>query len=100
MTRTSPNFRDLGGIAGHAGRPLLRGRVLRGGQLADFTAADLARVTTAGVNLVVDLRTVNERAATPNPWPGPTDAADAAGRGVRTLFAPERRETSASQPGA
>ena len=41
MLKGTPNFRDLGGIPGHDGRPLRAGSLLRGGQLADLNAHDV-----------------------------------------------------------
>lgn len=62
-----PNLRDLGGIAVKGGR--LRPGLYRSEQLADLGAADRAAFGALGVRRVFDLRTAQERAASPDPLP-------------------------------
>ncbi len=68
----APNFRDLGGYIGHAGRPLRWRRLFRSDHLADLTAADHARLQPLQLARAFDFRGVDERAATPYELPGVT----------------------------
>lgn len=63
-----PNTRDLGGLPAADGRRIACRRLLRSGQLASATPADLARLGGEyGLRLVVDLRTDEECAEKPDP---------------------------------
>ena len=63
-----PNTRDLGGLPTADGRRIACRRLLRSGQLASATPADLARLGGEyGLRLVVDLRTDEECAEKPDP---------------------------------
>jgi protein-tyrosine phosphatase len=55
------NFRDLGGYAGHGGRPVRWRRIFRSDHLADLTPADVAQVTELGLTRVCDFRGTQER---------------------------------------
>lgn len=63
------NLRDLGGWSGHDGRPVRSGAVFRSAMLAGATPDDLARLSRLGIGTVIDLRTVDERAAQPDRVP-------------------------------
>jgi len=69
------NFRDLGGYAGHGGRPLRWRRLFRSEHLAGLTPADQAALAALGLARAVDFRGVTERAATPYELPGVTQHA-------------------------
>ena len=69
------NFRDLGGYAGHGGRPLRWRRLFRAEHLAGLTEADRATLAQLGLARAVDFRGLTERAATPYQWPGITQHA-------------------------
>ena len=69
------NFRDLGGYAGHGGRPLRWRRLFRAEHLAGLTEADRATLARLGLARAVDFRGQAERAATPYQWPGITQHA-------------------------
>ncbi|MCU0968514.1 MAG: tyrosine-protein phosphatase [Rubrivivax sp.] len=64
------NFRDLGGYAGHDGRPLRWGQVYRSDHLAALSDADRARVARLGLGRAFDFRGREERAARPYELPG------------------------------
>jgi protein-tyrosine phosphatase len=58
------NVRDLGGLATRNGGRTVRGRLLRGDNLQDLSAADVAHlVDDIGLTTVVDLRSTAERNA-------------------------------------
>lgn len=66
------NFRDLGGYAGHAGRPV-RWRVLfRSDHLAGLTPESLQTLKTLGVQRSADFRGAYERANDAYAWDGLT----------------------------
>ena len=69
------NFRDLGGYAGHGGRPLRWRRLFRAEHLAGLTETDRALLARLGLARAVDFRGLSERAATPYQWPGITQHA-------------------------
>lgn len=50
------NFRDLGGYAGRDGRSLRWGKLYRSMTPQYMTPADIAKATTLGIGLVIDLR--------------------------------------------
>ncbi len=64
------NFRDLGGYAGHGGRPLRWRRLFRAAHPGGLTAADQAAVAALGLKRSFDFRGIDERAATPYHLPG------------------------------
>jgi protein-tyrosine phosphatase len=66
------NFRDLGGYAGHGGRPLRWRRLFRSDHLAGLTEADRGRLAALGLAQSFDFRGEAERAATPYQLPGVT----------------------------
>lgn len=64
------NFRDLGGYAGHEGRPVRWRALFRSEHLGGLTPADHAQLNQLGLNRAFDFRGVQERAATPYDVPG------------------------------
>jgi protein-tyrosine phosphatase len=56
----SYNFRDLGGYAGHDGRPLKWGRLFRADTLHELTGSDVEVLRGLGLTTVIDLRTPAE----------------------------------------
>lgn len=68
--KSTPNFRDLGGLVTHEGRQLRYGQLFRTEGPAYLTAADAAQLRSLGLRLVVDLRSDNEREHDPNAWCG------------------------------
>lgn len=54
------NFRDLGGLLGHDGRPVLPGRLFRADLLSYLDSADQQCFAGLGIRTVVDLRRPNE----------------------------------------
>ena len=70
----APNFRDLGGYVGEAGRTLRHRRLFRSDHLGNLAAADLTRLASAlGTPLrVLDLRGVAERESAVCGMPGAT----------------------------
>lgn len=64
------NFRDLGGYAGHEGRPLRWRRVFRSDHLGGLTAADHGTLAALGVARSLDFRGEAEHAAEPYAVPG------------------------------
>lgn len=66
------NFRDLGGYAGHGGRPLRWRRLFRSDHLAVLTEADKARLAALGLAQAFDFRGQQERAALGYELPGVT----------------------------
>lgn len=63
------NLRDLGGIALGPDRRVREGAVLRSGQLSGLDAEQDSQVAALGIRTVVDLRTADERAASPDRLP-------------------------------
>jgi protein-tyrosine phosphatase len=59
------NFRDLGGYAGHGGRPLRWRRLFRSDHLGGLTDADQQRLAPLGLARTFDFRGQSERAAAP-----------------------------------
>jgi protein-tyrosine phosphatase len=66
------NFRDLGGYAGHEGRPLRWRKLFRSEHLGGLTPDDQAQLKVLGVARAFDFRGVHERAARPYDLPGVT----------------------------
>jgi protein-tyrosine phosphatase len=64
------NFRDLGGYAGHEGRPVRWRTLFRSEHLGGLTPADHAQLKDVGLSRAFDFRGVQERAATPYEVPG------------------------------
>jgi protein tyrosine/serine phosphatase len=60
------NFRDFGDYAASAGRLIKAGRLLRSGHHARATDADLERMESLGISVVVDLRRGAERREQPS----------------------------------
>lgn len=61
------NFRDLGGYRATDGRQVKWGRIYRSGVMSGLTMADLTYLSELGVQVVCDLRSVQERGTEPNP---------------------------------
>ncbi|MBR6951243.1 MAG: tyrosine-protein phosphatase [Oscillospiraceae bacterium] len=61
-----PNTRDLGGMIGYGGRTVREGLLIRSGQLAEATPADLADLERR-IELVVDFRNLDEHVNVPDP---------------------------------
>ncbi len=64
------NFRDLGGYAGHGGRPLRWRRLFRSDHLGSLSDADRALLSELGLSRSFDFRGVDERAASSYHVPG------------------------------
>lgn len=62
------NFRDLGGYPTKDGRRVKWGRLFRSGTMAFLTDADYDYLSDIGINVVVDLRSNEERAGEPTEW--------------------------------
>ncbi len=92
MLESAPNFRDLAGIAGHGGRVVRAGKVLRSSLLTDLTPADLKHLVRYPVGWVCDLRSPDERAQASGTWP----LADAA----QTITAPHAGDVTGARPAA
>lgn len=61
------NFRDLGGYRAADGRQVTWGRIYRSGVMSGLTLADLTYLSKLGVQVVCDLRSVQERTSEPTP---------------------------------
>lgn len=61
-----PNTRDLGGMIGCGGRAVRPGMLIRSGQLAEATPADLEELSRR-IELVVDFRNMDEHVNVPDP---------------------------------
>ena len=64
------NFRDLGGYAGHGGRPLKWRHLFRADHLATLNAQDLQVLAQLGITRTADFRGAYERGALPYALPG------------------------------
>lgn len=64
------NFRDLGGYAGHQGRPLRWRRLFRSDHLGALTPGDVSALAALGVGRVCDFRGAQERLTAPCAVPG------------------------------
>jgi protein-tyrosine phosphatase len=64
------NFRDVGGIAGHEGRLIRKGRMFRSETPASYLPEHVAELDRIGFKLVCDLRSADERAHEPHHWIG------------------------------
>lgn len=62
------NFRDFGGYPTADGRRVRRGMLFRSNRLSLLTANDIARLDTAGITTIFDLRAPREREADPTAW--------------------------------
>ena len=63
------NFRDLGGYAGHMGRPVKWRKIFRSDHLANLSPDDLLQVQSLGVKRSFDFRGVQESQAQSYDWP-------------------------------
>lgn len=63
------NFRDLGGYAGHEGRPVQWRKIFRSDHLALLDELDLKRLETLGIQRSFDFRGVQESQAQSYAWP-------------------------------
>ncbi|MEJ5976386.1 tyrosine-protein phosphatase [Novosphingobium sp. PS1R-30] len=63
------NFRDLGGYKTLDGRTVRWRTLFRSGAMNHLTAADFDYLAKLNLQTVVDLRSTEERAAAPVPWP-------------------------------
>ena len=61
-----PNTRDLGGMTGFGGRSVRPGLLIRSGQLAEASPADLEELSRR-IELVVDFRNMEEHVNVPDP---------------------------------
>jgi protein-tyrosine phosphatase len=61
----APNFRHLGGYAGHGGRRVTARRIFRSDHLGALTPEDASLLSELGLRRVLDLRGVTEREAAP-----------------------------------
>jgi protein-tyrosine phosphatase len=64
------NFRDVGGISGHDGRLIRKGRMFRSETPASYLSEHVAELDKIGFKLVCDLRSADERAHEPHHWIG------------------------------
>jgi len=64
----APNFRDIGGYATVDGHHVRWNRVYRSSELSHLTADDAQKVDALDLASVLDLRTANEREASPSAW--------------------------------
>lgn len=64
----SPNFRDLGGLQLGGGRRIRRELVYRSEAPSGLNKQQLATLTRAGIRLVCDLRSDDERSRVPSTW--------------------------------
>ncbi|CAN7573088.1 tyrosine-protein phosphatase [Phenylobacterium sp. LjRoot225] len=62
------NFRDLGGYRSADGRQVRWGRIYRSGVMSGLTLADMSYLSGLGVEVICDLRSVQERTSQPNPF--------------------------------
>ena len=60
------NFRDLGGYEARDGRTIRKHKILRSGNPDQFGAEDYERLTSLGINTIVDLRSAEEKKASPD----------------------------------
>ena len=63
------NFRDLGGYAGHMGRPVKWRKIFRSDHLANLSPEDLQQIQSLGVKRSFDFRGVQESQAQSYDWP-------------------------------
>lgn len=82
------NARDFGHYTGLAGRPLKTGKLFRTAHLNNATDADLGRLASMNVGLIIDLRYLSERERQPNKWPKNDPARTLAFDATRTGQAP------------
>ena len=85
----SVNFRDLGGLVTGDGRRVRAGLVYRSDALHGLTAADMERLATLRIALLVDLRAATEIERS---GPSPLVAS-----GTRVLHAPIMRQEGADR---
>ena len=63
------NFRDLGGYAGHEGRPVQWRKIFRSDHLASLNEQDLGQLKSLGIARTFDFRGVQESEAQSYAWP-------------------------------
>lgn len=63
------NFRDLGGYAGHEGRPIQWRKIFRSDHLASLNEQDLAQLKSLGIARTFDFRGVQESEVQSYAWP-------------------------------
>jgi protein-tyrosine phosphatase len=63
------NFRDLGGYAGHEGRPIQWRKIFRSDHLASLNEQDLGQLKSLGIARTFDFRGVQESEAQSYAWP-------------------------------
>jgi len=66
---SAPNFRDFGGLNGADGRQIRVGKLYRSEALSRLSDADMHHIIGLNIELVVDLRTTDERVRSRNRWP-------------------------------
>lgn len=66
------NFRDLGGYFSADGRQVRWGRLFRSGSMVDLTLQDFSYLSSLGVTVICDFRSISERSQEPTRWPGPS----------------------------
>lgn len=62
------NFRDLGGYRSADGRQVRWGRIYRSGVMSGLTLEDLKYLSSLGIEVICDLRSIQERTAEPTPF--------------------------------
>lgn len=65
----APNFRDIGGYRNQSGRVFRTGLVYRSESLSYLTDADLEKLRTLSIGLVVDIRSSHEKRQQSSRWP-------------------------------
>lgn len=62
------NFRDLGGYETEDGRTIAWGELYRSGVMTSLTENDYAYLSSLDINVICDLRTIEERTSEPTNW--------------------------------
>lgn len=62
------NFRDLGGYRTADNRQVRWGRIFRSGVMKDLTLSDMTYLSNLGIEVICDLRSIQERQKEPNPF--------------------------------
>jgi protein-tyrosine phosphatase len=62
------NFRDIGGYRTADNRQVRWGRIYRSGVMKDLTIADMTYLSNLGIEVICDLRSIQERQKEPNPF--------------------------------
>lgn len=71
--RHAPNFRDLGGLVTVDGRSIAPGRLFRSGVFDQLDDIDRSHLRAIGLQVAIDLRSSDERAARVNAFPDGVD---------------------------